>query len=56
LSLADIIHFLGDFDPNQHNGDPNQPGAGGEGQDEGGDVDQFFDDAGETFLPADHVS
>jgi len=44
----------GDFDPNQHNGDPNQPGAGGEGQDEGGDVDQFFDDAGETFLPADH--
>ena len=27
---------------------------GGEGDDEG--VDQYFDDGGETFLPADHVS
>ena len=50
-------------------GDPNQfvPGLGeeqpqaemggalgGEGDDEG--VDQYFDDGGETFLPADHVS
>lgn len=37
-----------------------QPGAemggalGGEGEDE--NVDQYFDDGGETFLPADHVS
>ena len=29
-------------------------GMGGEGDDEG--VDQYFDDGGETFLPADHVS
>ena len=49
--------------------DPNQfaPGLGeepeavgmggalaGEGEDE--NVDQYFDDGGETFLPADHVS
>ena len=27
---------------------------GGEGDDE--NVDQYFDDGGETFLPADHVS
>jgi hypothetical protein len=25
-------------------------------QGEGEDVDQYFDDGGETFLPADHVS
>ena len=43
--------------------DPNlvpggEPGAGGlpgEGGEEEG-VDQYFDDGGETFLPADHVS
>ena len=28
-------------------------GAGGEGAD---DINQYYDDAGETFLPADHVS
>lgn len=42
--------YSGDFDPNQ---DPNQQ-PGPEGQGDEGDVDQFFDDAGETFLPADH--
>ena len=30
-------------------------GVGGEGGEEEG-VDQYFDDGGETFLPADHVS
>jgi len=43
-------------------GDPNAGAAGllfdggdlGAGQDE--NVDQYFDDGGETFLPADHVS
>lgn len=28
----------------------------GEGQQQEDDVDQYFDDGGETFLPADHVS
>ena len=46
-------------------GDPNELGmagqidTGAEGGDGGpGDdnVDQYFDDGGETFLPADHVS
>ena len=38
------------------NQDPNidQLGAPGAGGDE--NVDQYFDDGGETFLPADHVS
>lgn len=31
----------------------NLGGAGGEG---GDDINQYYDDAGETFLPADHVS
>ena len=31
-------------------------GAPGDGGDDGENVDQFYDDGGETFLPADHVS
>ena len=34
--------------------DPNQLGLGGAGGED--NVDQYFDDGGETFLPADHVS
>ena len=33
--------------------DPNQLGGAAGGDD---NVDQYFDDGGETFLPADHVS
>ena len=36
-------------------GEPGAGGAPGEGGEEEG-VDQYFDDGGETFLPADHVS
>lgn len=45
-------------DPNIIPGQDPDLGAGGalgEGGDEEG-VDQYFDDGGETFLPADHVS
>ena len=43
---------------NEGGQDPNLQGAGLEGAGVGGDenVDQYFDDGGETFLPADHVS
>ena len=34
-------------------GDPAAEGAGVAGDE---NVDQYFDDGGETFLPADHVS
>ena len=34
---------------------PNLDNLGG-GGDDGGDINQYYDDAGETFLPADHVS
>ena len=37
-------------------GDQIPPAAPGEGGEEGENVDQFYDDGGETFLPADHVS
>lgn len=36
------------------NEDPNLIGGAEGGNDE--NVDQYFDDGGETFLPADHVS
>ena len=44
-------------DPNAQGlgGDFGPGGLGGEGGEEEG-VDQYFDDGGETFLPADHVS
>ena len=46
-------------DPNNIGGLPPQadipPNLGAEGAD-GEDVDRFYDDGGETFLPADHVS
>lgn len=34
----------------------NEPDFGGEGAGDDENVDQYFDDGGETFLPADHVS
>jgi len=40
-------------DPNYDGGAAGYP-DGGDGGDE--NVDQYFDDGGETFLPADHVS
>jgi len=40
-------------DPNYDAGAPGFDG-GADGGDE--NVDQYFDDGGETFLPADHVS
>ena len=46
-------------DPNDQLGLAGQIDTGAEGGDGGaGDdnVDQYFDDGGETFLPADHVS
>ena len=46
-------------DPNDQLGMAGQIDTGAEGGDGGaGDdnVDQYFDDGGETFLPADHVS
>ena len=44
-------------DPNAQGlgGDFGAAGVPGEGGEEEG-VDQYFDDGGETFLPADHVS
>ena len=48
-------------DPNQ-GAIPNPPpddnfgGPPADGGEDGENVDQFYDDGGETFLPADHVS
>ena len=44
--------------PGEVNGDGDVGPDGGVLGDAGGDenVDQYFDDGGETFLPADHVS
>ena len=36
--------------------DDNLGGPPVDGGDDGENVDQFYDDGGETFLPADHVS
>lgn len=35
---------------------PNADNLGGGGGDPAEDINQYYDDAGETFLPADHVS
>ena len=52
-------------DPNAGAGIPGQGvplddnlggGIPGDAGDDGENVDQFYDDGGETFLPADHVS
>jgi hypothetical protein len=52
FTLAD--NDFGGMDPNDDNGNQNNQEFG-EGQQQDEDVDQYFDDGGETFLPADHV-
>jgi len=47
-------NFAGQIDGGPAGPSANVDNLGGGGMDGGDDINQYYDDAGETFLPADH--